>query len=64
MLQIIPKKNLVFLDENTPYEVDCSAVSDVEFIGIDGEEKWVEHKPFTGRITDYDWDKASSLRKS
>lgn len=61
MIQIIPNKNLVFLSENEPFEIDCSIVSDVEFIGIDGENKWVEYKPFTGRVTSYDWSKVDSI---
>ncbi len=55
MIQIIPNKNLVFLEENKPISVDCSSLSDVEFVGIEGKNKWVEYKPFTGRVTEYDW---------
>lgn len=60
MRQIIVKDNLVFLDENTSFTVDCSALleDNVVFIGESDEGLWAETEPFTGPITDYDFTEA------
>ncbi|RXE48695.1 hypothetical protein [Chromohalobacter israelensis] len=63
MQQIIADQHIVFVDEQTSYEVDCSTLLDdgVVFAGIIDKEKWVERRPFTGRITDYDFSTVDQL---
>lgn len=63
MRHIIATDNLVFVDENTPYELDCSALlaDDVVFVGEDEGGLWAEKEPFTGRITEYDFTEAERL---
>lgn len=60
--QIIPEKNLVFIDEDRPITVDCRALDPkIAFVGMEGDQKWVEFKPFTGRVTDYDFTLIDAL---
>jgi hypothetical protein len=63
MKQIIPAKNLIFLDDDAaPVSIDCSALApDVAFAGWDGNEKWIELHPFTGRIYEYDFTAIDAL---
>lgn len=63
MRQIIATDNLVFVNENTPYELDCSALldDDVVFVGEGADGLWAEKVPFAGQITDYDFTEAERL---
>ena len=63
MRQIIAKDNLVFLDVNTSFTVDCSALleDNVVFIGESDEGLWAETEPFIGPITDYDFTEAERI---
>lgn len=63
MKKIIADQNIVFIDSDTSYQIDCSELLDdnVVFAGVDGAEKWVERSPFTGRIADYDFTVVDQL---
>jgi hypothetical protein len=54
--QIICDKNLVFIQEEAPVLVDCTALLDkgYVFIGEDEEGIWAETAPFSGRLRDID----------
>lgn len=56
MRQIIPAQNLVFLDDNDSYTVDCAALvaRKIGYVGEDHDGLWIELVPFSGRLRVFD----------
>lgn len=52
MRQIVPEQNLVYLDSDDSYTVDCSELvaDNITYVGEDASGLWIEREPFDGRI--------------